>query len=82
LHSCIILPPVSHSSTYKTIECVLNFYRSFKVFIRISLVNIIPSIPPSSALQAGRVIWHIIFKNPTVWAAIEIYIWWKTSRCV
>jgi uncharacterized Tic20 family protein len=46
LHSCMILPPVGHSSyreyhyfqlTRQT-SCVLNFYCTFKVFIWISLV--------------------------------------------
>ena len=46
LHSCIILPPVGHSSYHeyhycqltRQTSCVLNFYCTFKVFIWISLV--------------------------------------------
>jgi hypothetical protein len=46
LHSCIILPPVSHSSNYeyhccqltRQSSCVSNFCRTFKVFIWLSLV--------------------------------------------
>ena len=44
LHSCIVLPPVSHSSNYeyhccqltRQSSCVSNFYRTFKVFIWLS----------------------------------------------
>jgi hypothetical protein len=47
LHSCIILPPVGHSSYHeyhychltRQTSCVLNFYCTFKVFIWISLVQ-------------------------------------------
>jgi len=46
LHSCIVLPPVDHSSNYEYHSCQLtrqsscgsNFYRTFKFFISISLV--------------------------------------------
>ena len=46
LHSCNVLPPVSHSSNHQyhccqltgQSSCVSNFYRSFKVFIWLSLV--------------------------------------------
>jgi len=46
LYSCIVLPPVSHSSIHekhccqltRQSSCVSNFYRTFKVFIWISLV--------------------------------------------
>jgi hypothetical protein len=46
LHSCIILPPVGYSSNHeyhccqltRQSSCVLNFYRTFKVFIWLSLV--------------------------------------------
>jgi hypothetical protein len=47
LHSCIVLPPVGHSSNHEyhccqlTIRssCVSNSYRTFKVFIWLSLVK-------------------------------------------
>jgi hypothetical protein len=47
LHSCIVLPPVGHSSSYEYQCCQLrrqsswvsNFYRTFKVFIWLSLVE-------------------------------------------
>jgi hypothetical protein len=40
LHSCIVLPPVGHSSNHeyhccqrtRQSKCVSNFYRTFKVF--------------------------------------------------
>ena len=46
LHSCIVLPPVGHSSNYqyhccqliRQSGCVSNFYRTFKVFLWLSLV--------------------------------------------
>jgi hypothetical protein len=46
LHSCIILPPVSHSPNHKyhpcqftrQSSCVSNFYSTSKVFIRLHLV--------------------------------------------
>ena len=46
LHSCIVLPPVGHSSNREyhccqltgQLSCVSNFYRTFKVFISLSLV--------------------------------------------
>ena len=46
LHSCIVLPPVGHSSNHeyhccqltRQSNCVSNFYRSLKVFIWLSLV--------------------------------------------
>jgi len=46
LHSCIVLPPVGHSSNHeyhccqltRQSNCVSNFYRTFKVFIWLSLV--------------------------------------------
>ena len=46
LHSCIVLPPVGHSSDHqyhccqltRQSSCVSNFYRTFKVFIWLSLV--------------------------------------------
>ena len=46
LHSCIVLPPVGHSSNHKyhccqrtrQSSCVSNFYRTFKVFVWLSLV--------------------------------------------
>jgi hypothetical protein len=45
LHSCIVLPPVGHSSNHeyhccqltRQSSCVSNFYRTFKVFIWLSL---------------------------------------------
>jgi hypothetical protein len=51
LHSCMILPPVGHSSYHeyhyfqltRQTSCVLNFYCTFNVFIWISLVQ--ASIP-------------------------------------
>ena len=47
LHSCTVLPPVGHSSNHEYHCCqltrqssrVLNFYRTFKVFIWLSLVR-------------------------------------------
>ena len=47
LHSCIVLPPVDHSSNHeyhccqlrRQSSCVSNFYRTFKVFIWLSLVD-------------------------------------------
>jgi len=47
LHSCIVLPPVSHSSNHEyqccqltwKLSCVSNFYHTFKVFIWLSLVS-------------------------------------------
>jgi hypothetical protein len=47
LHSCILLTPVGHSSNHKyhcceltgQSSCVSNFYRTFKVFIWLSLIN-------------------------------------------
>ena len=47
LHSCIVLPPVDHSSNRKyhccqltrQSSCISNFYRAFKVFIWLSLVQ-------------------------------------------
>ena len=44
LHSCIVLPPVGHSSNHqyhccqftRHSSCVSNFYRTFKVFIWLS----------------------------------------------
>ena len=47
LHSCIVLPPVGHSSNHqyhfcqltRQSSCVSNFYRTFKVFIWLSLVR-------------------------------------------
>ena len=50
LHSCIVLPPVGHSSNHEyhccqlTIQwsCVSNFYRTFKISIFLSLVNVQP----------------------------------------
>ena len=46
LHSCILLPPVGHSSNHeyhccqvtRQSSCVSNFYRTFKVFVWLSLV--------------------------------------------
>jgi len=46
LHSCTLLPPVGHSSNHqyhycqltRQSSCVSNFYRTFKVFIWLSLV--------------------------------------------
>jgi hypothetical protein len=46
VHSCIVLPPVGHSSNHeyhccqltRQSSCVSNFYRTFKVFIWLSLV--------------------------------------------
>jgi hypothetical protein len=46
LHSCIVLPPVDHSSNHeyhccqltRQSSCVSNFYRTFKVFIWLSVV--------------------------------------------
>ena len=46
LHSCIVLPPVSHSSNHeyhccqltRQSSCVSNFYRTFTAFIWLSLV--------------------------------------------
>ena len=46
LHSCIVLPPVGHSSNHEYYCCQLtrqwnsvsNFYRTFKVFIWLTLV--------------------------------------------
>ena len=46
LHSCIVLPPVGHSSNHqyhcsqlqRKSSCVSNFYRTFKIFIWLSLV--------------------------------------------
>jgi len=46
LHSCIVLPPVGHSSIHKYYccqltrqsSCISNFYRTFSIFIWISLV--------------------------------------------
>jgi hypothetical protein len=46
LHSCIVLPPVGHSSNHeyhccqltRQLICVSNFYCTFKVFIWLSLV--------------------------------------------
>jgi len=46
LHFCIVLPPVGHSSNHeyrccqltRQSNCVSNFYRTFKVFIWLSLV--------------------------------------------
>jgi hypothetical protein len=48
LHSCILLPPVSHSSNHeyhccqlkRQTICASKFYRNFKVFILLSLLNI------------------------------------------
>jgi hypothetical protein len=45
-HSCIVLPPVGHSSYHeyhccqltRQLSCVSNFYHTFKVFIWLSLV--------------------------------------------
>jgi len=47
LHTCIVLPPVGHSSNHeyhccqptRKSSCVSNFYRTFKVFIWLSLVH-------------------------------------------
>ena len=47
LHSCFLLPPVGHSSNYeyhycqltRQSSCVSNFYRTFKVFVWLSLVH-------------------------------------------
>ena len=47
LHSCIVLPPVGHSSNHeyhccqlkRQLSCVSNFYRTFKVFISLSLIH-------------------------------------------
>jgi len=47
LHSCIVLPPVGHSSNHeyyccqltRQSSCVWNFYRTFKVFIWLSLAS-------------------------------------------
>jgi hypothetical protein len=47
LHSCIVLPPVNHSSNHqyhcchlrKQSSCGSNFYRTFTVFIWLSLVT-------------------------------------------
>jgi len=49
LHSCIALPPVGHSSNHQYHCCQLtrqsscdsNFYRTYKVFIWLSLVSVI-----------------------------------------
>ena len=49
LHSCIVLPPVGHSSNHeyhccqltRQSSCVSNLYRTFKVFIGLSLVVIL-----------------------------------------
>jgi len=46
LHSCTVLSPVSHSSNHqyhrcqlkRQSSCVSNFYRTFQVFLRLSLV--------------------------------------------
>jgi hypothetical protein len=46
LHSCIVLPPVGHSSNHqyhccqltRQSSCVSNFYRTFNIFIWLSLV--------------------------------------------
>jgi len=42
LHSCIVLPPVRHSSNHvvnlQDNRAVSNFYRTFKVFIWLNLV--------------------------------------------
>jgi len=45
LHSCVVLPPVGHSSNHhyhccqltRQSSCVSNFYRTFKIFIWVSL---------------------------------------------
>ena len=47
LHSCIVLPPVGNSSNHEYYcrqiisqsSCVSNFYRTFKLFIWLSLVH-------------------------------------------
>jgi len=47
LHSCIVLPPVGHSSNHqyhccqltRQSSCVSNFYRNFKIFNWLSLVD-------------------------------------------
>jgi len=47
LHSCIVLPPVSHSSNHeyhccqlkRQSNCVSNFYRTFKFLLWLSLIN-------------------------------------------
>ena len=48
LHSCIVLPPVCHSSNHeyyccqltRQSSCVSYFYRTFKIFIWLSLIYI------------------------------------------
>jgi len=56
LHSCIVLPPVRHSSNHeyhccqltRQSSCVSNFYRTFQVFIRLSLVHKKRKVQPAN----------------------------------
>ena len=69
LHSCIILPPVGHSSNLeyhccqltRQLSCVSNFYRTFKLFIWLSLVYLHSPTHPSKACQR---------KTPSLWTLI------------
>ena len=66
LHSCIILPSVSHSSNHKYHCCQLtgqlsgvpNFYRTFKIFIWLSLVVTYSTGPYS--MSTNSIIIHYI----------------------
>ena len=65
LHSCIVLPPVSNSSNHqyhcyqlrRQSSCVSNFYRTFNVFIWLSLVYLMKIHPvwaDKSLARPGR----------------------------
>ena len=65
LHSCIVLPPVGHSSNHeyyccqltRQSSCVSNFYRTFTVFILLSLV-----VKGVLCLLYVSVHWQVMFK--------------------
>jgi len=65
LHSCIVLPPVGHFSNHeyhccrfaRQSSCVSNFYRTFKIFIRLS---------PVKTNKMHQCIQFILFWNDTL----------------
>ena len=64
LHSCILLPHVGHSSNHeyhcsqitRQSSCVSNFYRSFKVFIWLSLIYILAETASQNRVDAQALV--------------------------
>jgi hypothetical protein len=70
LHSCIVLPPVGHPSNHDYHSCQLtrrsscgsNFYRTFEVFIWLSLV----------CIALNRLLQFYVWAAANNWRAVEV----------